>query len=515
MPPYTRSRRIDGFSSDTLITRGHLSRATSYRTGINLDKHGVLLEIKIKRPNVYETECAVRIPMPTGSKNIHAVTAALRAGVPVAVYVLDTLKNRVFHRGPFVVTACTRTHFTVFKQWEPDKKVKTIGEGTKTAARGAPEHLDTEAAPEHPDTEAAPEHPDTEGAPEHPDTEAAPEHLDTEAAPEHPDTEETEGAGHHHAAEVHPPIVCEHVETVGSGTTEAVATRRVTFHPNSRASSSSPGTKTPADDFFFLSPAKHDSRGRCVTTKEMKNRFAAFARPALQSRVYPPCAVTVPPPVVPRPNSTLAVAALSSSSSLSAGNLVEPPKARKYFTPRTFSTPTVFQGITYRSRLESRLAHLMSELKVRFVYEPMRYTLPSGSTYMIDFFLPDQQLYVELKPKRPHIEEEFKCEQMSRHGFRVTLLYGWALHKPPFRSETAGKVMRDYDHHNALRGMTWINGVKLPGDTVFVVGRHASLCTPLDVVDVQQPHLNQPADTLDTRWAHPLILTAMSKMDVV
>ena len=480
MPPYTRSRRIDGFCSDTLITAGHLSRSTSYRTGINLDKHGVLIEVKIKRPNLYETECAIRIPMPLGSKNIRAVSAALVAGRSIGVFVLDTLKNRVFNRGPFVVVECTRTHFTVFKQWDRDKKRKTTLDG-ETVSSTVPPHAPTD---EHVAPAPAP-------APA-----SASEHVELVVpAPA-------------------PALASEHVELVvpapapapASEHVELVAPAPAVSKETAAPLSSLPGFIKPApslsfDDFFFLTPPKHESRGlkaRPVTTKDMKNRFADFARPALQSKVYPPCAVIAP----------------ASSTSTTASSLAG-PKSRKYFTPRTFSTPTVFQGTTYRSRLESRLAHLMSELKIRFVYEPMRYTLPSGSTYMIDFFLPDQQLYVELKPKRPHIEEEYKCEQMSRHGFRVSLLYGWALHKPPFRSETAGKVMRDYEHHNALRGMTWINGVKLPGDTVFVVGRHASLCTPLDVVDAEQPHLNQPADTMDTRWAHPLILTAMSKMDVV
>ena len=146
---------------------------------------------------------------------------------------------------------------------------------------------------------------------------------------------------------------------------------------------------------------------------------------------------------------------------------------------------TNYKGITFRSRLESRFAALMDELRIRYIYEPMKYNLIDGGTYMIDFFLPDQQLYVELKPKWPHIEEESKCEQMSARGFRVALLYGSSLHKPPFRSEFyKGKSHRDYSHHDALRGMTWINGRKLPGETVFVYGNHASFTTPLDLWSV-------------------------------
>ena len=171
--------------------------------------------------------------------------------------------------------------------------------------------------------------------------------------------------------------------------------------------------------------------------------------------------------------------------------------------------PTCFKGITFRSRLEARFASLMTALRVNYVYEPVRCNLDGGKTYTIDFFLPDQQLYVELKPKRPHIEEEQKCEQMSSRGFRVTLLYGSAVGQPPFRSEFfKGKSHRDYAHHDALRGITWIGGKKLAGEAVFVRGRHPTFRTPLDVVDPDAVHLNHVESSTDTRWSHPSILAA-------
>jgi hypothetical protein len=192
---------------------------------------------------------------------------------------------------------------------------------------------------------------------------------------------------------------------------------------------------------------------------------------------------------------------------------VKPVQAASTF-PHAIKTN--YKGITFRSRLESRFATLMDELHIRYIYEPMKYNLIDGGTYMIDFFLPDQQLYVELKPKWPHIEEESKCEQMSARGFRVALLYGSSLHKPPFRSEFyKGKSHRDYSHHDALRGMTWINGRKLPGETVFVYGNHASFTTPLDVQTPNRVHLNHLESTADMRWSHPFILQALHKISSI
>ena len=173
--------------------------------------------------------------------------------------------------------------------------------------------------------------------------------------------------------------------------------------------------------------------------------------------------------------------------------------------------PTTYKGITFRSILESRFARLMDELNVRYVYEPVQYNLTAGGTYCIDFFLPVQQLFVELKPKRPHIEEELKCEQMSEKGFRVTLMYGSGVEKLPFLS-LAGKPFRDYKHHDALRGITWINGTKIPGDTVFVMGAHPTFKSPLDVSDVTAVHLNNLHSVMDNRWEHPFIVDAFSKL---
>lgn len=176
--------------------------------------------------------------------------------------------------------------------------------------------------------------------------------------------------------------------------------------------------------------------------------------------------------------------------------------------------PTTLAGVQYRSRLEAKFARLLQLLNIRFVYEPMRHVRSGGGTYTIDFFLPEQQLYVELKPKRPHVEEEQRCEDMSAQGFRVALMYGSSVYKPPFRSELfRGRSHRDYTHHDALRGMCWVDGRKLVGDTVFVVGTspHAQV-TGLEVARTDQAHLNQVVSTRDVRWSHPTVLDALQAL---
>jgi hypothetical protein len=191
----------------------------------------------------------------------------------------------------------------------------------------------------------------------------------------------------------------------------------------------------------------------------------------------------------------------------------EPRKTMTHVRNYRFGIQTWFRGVKYRSRLEARFAMAMHEMEIPFVYECMTFTRPSGGTYTPDFFLPRQQLWIELKPHRPHLEEEMKCEEMSTTGFRVVLMYGENVKALPFSSEkdaVARTGARTYEHRDALRGMAWINGDKLAGETVFVVGanpRGNSVMQMMGSIDV--PHLDQIVRSSDRRWDNHQISQAL------
>ena len=186
-------------------------------------------------------------------------------------------------------------------------------------------------------------------------------------------------------------------------------------------------------------------------------------------------------------------------------------RARK--DPAIFGMRTVLNGVTFKSRKEARFAYALTHMDIRFAYEPMTFRRPCGGTYRPDFFLPAQQLWIELKPQRPHIEEEQRCEEMSSCGFRVVCMYGDRVGEPPFRSEAQSRResrgARDYRHKDGLRGMAWLDGVKLPGETVFVVGPLHHLSSYNDPTDEQTPRLDQVVTTSDTRWCHNRVLHAL------
>jgi len=155
----------------------------------------------------------------------------------------------------------------------------------------------------------------------------------------------------------------------------------------------------------------------------------------------------------------------------------------------------------------------MTEMDIPFIYESMTFSRPSGKgRYTPDFFLPRQQIYIELKPCRPHLEEEAKLEEMSLAGFRVVLIYGENIGSPPFRTEADAKRTsgcRDYGHKNALRGMAWMNGEKLAGDTVFVCGPNPRGSSLEAMGDLDLPHLDQISNTRDLRWNDKRILDSL------
>lgn len=65
-------------------------------------------------------------------------------------------------------------------------------------------------------------------------------------------------------------------------------------------------------------------------------------------------------------------------------------------SPEIKSIPTVYNGFTFRSRLEARWAVFLDGISLRWEYEPEGYQLPSG-WYLPDFWLPDRGVFVEVK----------------------------------------------------------------------------------------------------------------------
>lgn len=84
---------------------------------------------------------------------------------------------------------------------------------------------------------------------------------------------------------------------------------------------------------------------------------------------------------------------------------------------------TRYQGCLFRSRLEARWAVFFDSAGIPWRYEPEGFDL-DGEWYLPDFWLPDQDLWVEIKPIEPTPRECRLASLLSVAGKPVLLLAG-------------------------------------------------------------------------------------------
>jgi hypothetical protein len=132
---------------------------------------------------------------------------------------------------------------------------------------------------------------------------------------------------------------------------------------------------------------------------------------------------------------------------------------------------TVYQGYRFRSRLEARWGVYLTTLGLEWQYEPEGYVLtnpyhnasipwPNPVTYLPDFWLPQVNMFAEVKPGPFDDEAFYKAALLSCCvGNRVLLLEG-----PP--------DMRTYDYLQYQESNSWGDGDENPlGGGEYVVER--------------------------------------------
>ena len=83
---------------------------------------------------------------------------------------------------------------------------------------------------------------------------------------------------------------------------------------------------------------------------------------------------------------------------------------------------TYYNGYRFRSRLEARVAVLFDRANIKYQYEPEGFE-SDGVCYLPDFYLPDEDFYVEVKPIRDGFREEIaKAAKVICRGLYKPLL---------------------------------------------------------------------------------------------
>ena len=154
---------------------------------------------------------------------------------------------------------------------------------------------------------------------------------------------------------------------------------------------------------------------------------------------------------------------------------------------------TIYNGYRFRSRLEARWAVFFDELEIKYQYEPEGFDLGDGYYYLPDFYLTDDDVWVEIKGKALTDEEREKIERfciakcdLPNGGSKFRLLEG-EVPKEPFvipaaedKDDVVGvfsfmyaspteiqhvvKFIKGMDvelpSHGALLGAVWVRGAK-------------------------------------------------------
>lgn len=84
---------------------------------------------------------------------------------------------------------------------------------------------------------------------------------------------------------------------------------------------------------------------------------------------------------------------------------------------------TRYDGHYFRSRQEARFAVLLNQLGIRYRYEVEGYWISQTEKYLPDFWLPDLQVFVEIKGKHPNDEEFAKVSSLVRVSKHPALIF--------------------------------------------------------------------------------------------
>lgn len=86
---------------------------------------------------------------------------------------------------------------------------------------------------------------------------------------------------------------------------------------------------------------------------------------------------------------------------------------------------TTYLGTVYRSRIEARWAIFLDEMGINFEYEKEGFELKDGTPYLPDFYLPEENYYLEIKGTKYSDKESSKASLLAEESETVVfILFG-------------------------------------------------------------------------------------------
>lgn len=142
---------------------------------------------------------------------------------------------------------------------------------------------------------------------------------------------------------------------------------------------------------------------------------------------------------------------------------------------------TRYKGHRFRSRLEARWAVALDFMKIKWQYEQEGYNLGALGCYLPDFWLPELNTFMEIKPGPPSQDESHKLQTLMAHK-QAFGLWGFNLNDSvpvfnwfPGRGLEGKDDAHDYDWFTDRPPNPWPSGLPRPD------GVHVLDFIPVDV----------------------------------
>jgi hypothetical protein len=90
------------------------------------------------------------------------------------------------------------------------------------------------------------------------------------------------------------------------------------------------------------------------------------------------------------------------------------------------SKETIYGEFIFRSVLEARWAVFFDSLGIDYTYEPYCFEVETGGRevkYKTDFFLPNLEMFIDIKPNRPVEIENIKAAAWSKYNGDTVILF--------------------------------------------------------------------------------------------
>jgi hypothetical protein len=109
---------------------------------------------------------------------------------------------------------------------------------------------------------------------------------------------------------------------------------------------------------------------------------------------------------------------------------------------------TLYNGVTYRSRLEARWAAFFEHIGFRYIYEPEGFE-HAGERYLPDFWVDELDGYFEVKPHNAAKKEVLRVRQwqrdMAASGMRLFSVFGEPNPDKYIMCDPSGEIIKLLD----------------------------------------------------------------------